>query len=163
MISKDAPAPLKAARPTLWFLATVLLATLLLQAAAHAQVLVYRIEFTKNSGINYNIFNGGYFAAPVLGGSGSFLLTSSEDGLSFTQSDSSGNLFTAVNGGEKKAVISATTGTGTASGAFVALGDVDHTVSVNSPTVNLTVKVADKLTGMAVSADSDASSASPRC
>src|SRR5580704_15314598 len=87
---------------------------LAMASSLRAQVLVYRIEYSNNHGVNYNTFNGGYFAAPLLGGTGSFLLTSDQQGLTFLESDSSGTLFTAVSsGGQKTAVVSATTGAGT--------------------------------------------------
>lgn len=73
------------------------------------------------------------------------MLTSADAGLSFTESCSSGTLFTAVHVNEKKGVISATTGSGSASGAFVALGDVNHTVHVNGPILNLSVEIAQVL------------------
>ena len=47
---------------------------------ADAQVLVYRLDFAKGKGINYHIFETGFFVAPLLGGSGSFLLATNEDG-----------------------------------------------------------------------------------
>ena len=130
-------------------------------ATATAQVLVYRIEISQANGINFHTFDGGFFAAPVLGGTGSFLLTSTAEGRTFTESASAGTLFTAVGEGKKKAVISATTGTGTAHGAFVALGDIDHSLTVNSPTTSLTVKIAKSLTGSAVSADDESTATAP--
>ncbi|MCE9518201.1 MAG: hypothetical protein K8R87_01325 [Verrucomicrobia bacterium] len=82
-------------------------------------------------------------------------------GFTFTQSDSSGLLFTAVDGKEKKAVISASTGSGTAKGAMVAIGKIDHQINVKSPTVSLSIRVADSLTGTAVSADDESTASSP--
>ena len=136
--------------------ALMLLAQAFAVSRAGAQVLVYEIEFDKEQGINYHPFDGGFFVAPLLGGSGSFLLKSSDGGRSFAESDDSGRLFTAVDGKEKKAVISATTGgSGTAEGALVAIGKIDHNLKVNSPTVSLTVRVAGSLSGTAVSADDE--------
>jgi hypothetical protein len=144
------------------FIALVLLAQSFALSRAEAQVLVYRIEITSESGINYHPFEGGYFAAPLLGGAGSFLFTSSEDGFTYTASDSSGRLFTAVDtSNEKKAVVSATTGSGTAHGAFVVFGAIDHLLKVNSPTVTLSVRVGQVLTGSAVSADDESTASAP--
>lgn len=136
------------------------LAMFLVARPAQSQVLVYRIEIVKSSGINFHTFEGGFFAAPILGGTGSFLLTSTEDGRTYSESDSGGLLFTAIGEGQKKSVISGTTGTGTAKGAFVALGDINHTLSVNSPTASLTVRVARVLSGSAVSADDESTATS---
>ncbi len=135
---------------------TALLAALILHTtAAHAQVLVYRISFSDAHGINYESFNGGYFAAPLLGGAGTFLLTSNDGARILTQSDGGGRLFTAVSGGEKKSVIAAQTGGGTAGGAMVALGDINHTLQVQSPIATISIRVAKILTGTAVSADDE--------
>ena len=140
--------------------ALILLTQVFGASRAEAQVVVYRIEITSDTGINFHPFEGGYFAAPVLGGAGSFLLTSSED-FTFTASDGSGRLFTAVDGNEKKAVVSATTGTGTAHGAFVVFGTIDHLLKINSPTVTLSVRVGHLLTGSAVSADDESTATAP--
>jgi hypothetical protein len=137
------------------------LALFLLCSSAGAQVLVYRMEISQEQGINFHTFEGGFFAAPVLGGTGSFLLTSTAEGRTFTESDSAGNLFTAVGEGGKKAVISANTGTGTAHGAFVALGDISYSLSVSSPTTNLSVRIAKTLSGYAVSADDESTVTTP--
>ncbi len=127
-----------------------------------AQVLVYRIEILKESGINYEPFQGGFFAAPLLGGSGTFLLTSTDGARTFTEAANSGRLFTAVDGKEKKAVISATTGgENTAQGALVAIGKIDHQINVKSPTVSLSIRVADSLSGTAVSADDESTASAP--
>lgn len=129
---------------------------------AGAQVLVYRIEIGKEKGINYHPFEGGFFTAPLLGGSGTFLLTSTDGGRTYTESADSGRLFTAVDGKEKKAVISATTGgDSTAQGALVALGKIDHILKVNSPLVSLSVRVAESLSGTAVSSDDESGATTP--
>ena len=130
---------------------TALLAALILHTtAAQAQVLVYRISFSDAHGINYDSFTGGYFAAPLLGGAGTFLLTSNQGARILTQSDGGGRLFTAVSGEEKKSVIAAQTGSGTAGGAMVALGDINHTLQVQSPIATISIRVAKILTGTAL-------------
>ncbi len=132
-------------------------AMILHTSAAQAQVLVYRISFSDSHGINYHPFNGGFFAAPLLGGSGSFLLTSNEGARILTQSDGGGRLFTAVNSGEKKAVVDAQTGGGTAAGAMVAIGEINHTLQVQSPVATISIRVAKLLTGTVMSADDESS------
>lgn len=127
-----------------------------------AQVLVYKIDFDQSKGINYHPFEGGFFVAPLLGGEGSFLLTSTDGPFTFTTSSNGGKLFTAVTaGGDKKAVVSATTGSGTAGGSIVATGDINRTLKVNSPTQSLTLKVAKLLTGTALSADDESTASAP--
>jgi hypothetical protein len=142
--------------------ALTLLAQAFAASRAGAQVLVYELEILKENGINYHPFEGGFFVAPLLGGTGTFLLTSTDGGRTFTESGNSGRLFTAVDGKEKKAVISATTGgTGTAQGALVAIGKIDHGLTVNSPTTSLNIRVAKSLTGTAVSADDESTASAP--
>jgi hypothetical protein len=123
---------------------------------SRAQVLVYKLDFSNGKGINFHSFEGGYIVTPLLGGSASFLLTTTHGGRTFTESTDGGTFFTAVSGsGDQKAVLSATTGGGTAQGAMVALGDINHVIKVNSPTVSLAVRVAKSLTGTLVSADDE--------
>lgn len=135
----------------------LLLPVLLLLAAAQAdaQVLVYRLDFTKGKGINYQIFETGFFVAPLLGGKGSFLLATADGAKIYTESADSGNLFTAISGSDRKAVMSASTTSGTATGAFVAIGDINHTIHVKSRAYTLSAQVARTLSGTAMSADDE--------
>ncbi|TLD72182.1 hypothetical protein FEM03_02160 [Phragmitibacter flavus] len=122
---------------------------------AHGQVLVYRMESTKTKGINYFTFESGYVVAPLLGGESSFLLSSIDGGRAYIESAAGGRLFTAVNEGDRRAVISATTGEGSAQGALVAMGEINHSVRVSGAAFNLTAKVAKTLTGTSVTADDE--------
>ncbi len=137
-------------------LLSLLLFTASFASKAQAQVVVYRLEFGEGKGVNYHTYDGGYFAAPLLGGTGSFLLTSTNTSHTYVLASDSGKLFTAINSSdEKKSVLSATTGTGTAKGAIVAIGDVNHVIRVDAPTYSLSARVAKSLTGTAVSADDE--------
>lgn len=138
------------------FLLTALATLGFSTASSKAQVLVYKLEFSNAKGVNFHSFDGGYVVVPLLGGSASFLLTSTEAQRTYTESSEGGNFFTAVSGnGDQKAVLSATTGTGTASGAMVAMGDINHVVKVTSRTLSLAAKVAKSLNGTLVSADDE--------
>jgi len=128
---------------------------LIAASKADAQVLVYRLDFAKGKGINYHIFETGFFVAPLLGGTGSFLLATAEDGKIYTESTDGGKFFTAINGSDKKAVMSASTTSGTATGSFVAIGDINHTVSIKGPTFTLSARVARTLKGSAIAADDE--------
>ncbi|WP_075089834.1 hypothetical protein [Verrucomicrobium spinosum] len=104
-------------RPLSFFLA--LLLTLTAVSSVQAQVLIYKLDFRKDKGINYHPFTGGYFVAPLLGGSGTFFLTSTDDERVYVEAAEGGRLFTAISGGgDKKSVISASLGAGTAMGAW---------------------------------------------
>lgn len=125
-------------------------------ASSQGQVLVYKLDFTKVKGVNFVTFEGGYVVTPLLGGASSFLLTSMESRRTFITSEAGGNFFTAVTpGDDRKAVLSATTGVGTAAGAMVLIGDVDHVVKVNNRVQSLAAKVAKSLNGTMVSADDE--------
>ena len=134
----------------------LLLAVLLCASAARGQVLIYKFDTSDAKGINFHTFEGGYVVAPLLGGDATFLLTTKEDGRRYVESSGGGRLFTAVSGsGDRKAVISATTGLGTAEGAIVALGDINHMVKISSPASTITARVAKSLHGTLVSADDE--------
>src|SRR5262245_21504565 len=92
-----------------------------------AQVIVYKIDTSDAKGVNFHRFEGGFAVVPLLGGSASFLVTSTVDGRIFIESADAGTFFVAVTGsGDTKAVLSSTTGIGTAQGALVAIGDINH-------------------------------------
>lgn len=148
-------------RNTKTLLGILALAMMWLATSASAQVLVYKLDFRKDKGVNYHTYNGGYFIAPLLGGEGTFLLTDSTDGRVYLEAANAGRLFTAINNSETKAVMSATSGTGTAEGAMVAIGDINKTIKVNSPTLSLAAKVAGRLSGMAVTADDESDADGP--
>lgn len=139
-----------------WFLIfAAIIATLgITETSSQAQVVVYKLDFSNAKGVNFYSFEGGYVVVPLLGGAASFLLTSSEDGRTYVESAEGGTFFTAVSSsGDQKAVLSATTGADTASGAMVAIGDINHVIKINSRTLTLAAKVAKSLNGTIVSAD----------
>ena len=57
-------------RSSLLALVAVALACLTFASSAQSQVVVYSVEFKKDSGFNLEFFDGGYFVAPALGGEG---------------------------------------------------------------------------------------------
>lgn len=139
----------------------LMLALLGLSTEARGQVLVYKLDIGGAKGINFHTFEGGFVVAPLLGGAATFLLTSSEDGRTFTEAPEGGKLFIAVtSGGDQKAVVSSTTGSGTAAGSIVALGDVNHVIHVKSRTLTLAARVAKTLIGTLVSADDESEATS---
>jgi hypothetical protein len=150
----------------LLLLAGLMLSWLGVSADLQSQVLVYEIDIRDAKGVNFNTFKGGFVVAPLLGGAATFLLTSSD--RTYIESSEGGKLFTAVTGsGDQKAVISATTGLGTAAGSMVAIGDImvaigdiNHVIKVNSPTLTLAARVAKTLLGALVSADDESEATS---
>lgn len=128
---------------------------LLGNASAWSQVLVYEFHFSEEKGVNYHTFETGYFVAPILGGTGSFVLATNED-RTYVKATDSGHLFPAGDRDERKTVVSATATKGSAKGQLVVIGDVDHLLRVSSPSVSLSVSVAKVLNGTSVFADSEA-------
>ena len=143
------------------FIAACILVPGVMAPSLSAQVLVYELDISAAKGINFHPFEGGYFVAPLLGGNGTFLLTTSENGREYIEGSEGGRMFTGISGsGERKAVISAVTGGGTATGALVAQGDINHQLKVSNPTSTITAKVAKTLHGTLVSADDESSAES---
>lgn len=126
---------------------------------ADAQVIVYRLEFKHKDGYNVDFFNGGYLAAPLLGGAGNFLLTAIDNGRRVLDtSPGSGAYFYARDGDKRYGVISATVGSGandSRGGSYVAHGPVNKTLSFATPTAGYSIRVASKLTGESIAADDE--------
>lgn len=144
-----------------WLILVVLGGVGMFVPNAHSQVLVYKLQIGDGKGINYSAYEGGYFVAPLLGGTGSFLLTNLDTRRSYVEAPDTGKLYTAVNDDQKKAVIGATTGTGSAEGAMLAYGDINHRIHVNSPTSDIHVRVAKTLTGTVLSYDDESGLVEP--
>lgn len=131
---------------------------------SHAQVVVYSLEFKHKDGFNVEFFHGGYVVAPLLGGAGTFLLTAFDEGRRVLDaSPGSGNYFLAKKGDKRYNVIAATVGGGatggTAStgpgGSYIAYGEVGRTLTLQTPTNRLRVRIADTLTGRSLAADDE--------
>ena len=141
----------------------LLLALALLGAAAlpsaQAQVIVYRIEFKHQDSFNVDYYTGGYLAAPLLGGAGSFLLTGIENGRRVLDtSPGSGAYFLARSESKRYNVVSATVGSGadsSANGSYVAYGEVDTTLNLATPTGSLKIRVCKTLRGESLAADDE--------
>ena len=142
-------------RSSLLALVAVALACLTFATSAQSQVVVYSVEFKKDSGFNLEFFDGGYFVAPALGGEGTFILTAIVDGRrTLTSRAGSGNFFHGVDEkGKRITVVNAVGGDGTTSNAsYLAFGEVTGTIEVVTPLANFKIKVARKLKGQALAA-----------
>jgi hypothetical protein len=132
---------------------------LTLTQTAQAQVIVYRLEFKHTDGFNVDYYTGGYLAAPLLGGSGNFLLTAIENGRRVLDTSSgSGSYFLARSGDKRFNVVSATVGSGaesSANGSYVASGETKRTVGIVTPTGTYRIKVASVLKGESIAADDE--------
>lgn len=144
-------------RPLL--LLALLLGGLQMASPAQAQVIVYRLEFKHQDGFNVDYYTGGYLAAPLLGGSGSFLLTAIENGRRVLDtSPGSGTYFLARSGDKRYNVVSATVGSGadsTANGSYVASGQTNRTVGIVTPTGTYRIQIASILKGESIAADDE--------
>ena len=120
-------------------------------------VAVFRLTFEQTGdSINYRPYQGGYYIAPLEGGSGSLVLTL----VTGTQKqyfayEAFGEVFVAVKGKEKRMVLSATATNTVSTTVFYAIGKTDTDLEVEGRNAISKVKVAEKMVGYAVSADSE--------
>ena len=120
-------------------------------------IAVFRLTFqATGDSINYRSYDGGFYVAPVEGGVGTLILTLSSGGQKryFTYA-SFGAVFIAVKGSTKKMVLSCTAASDVSTTVFYALGNADTEIEFDTRNANGSVLVADKMTGYAVSADSE--------
>jgi hypothetical protein len=120
-------------------------------------IAVWRLTFQQTGdSINYRPYQGGYYVAPVEGGAGTLILTLVTGGLKqyFTYS-AFGDVFVAVKGTTKKMVLSATAASSVSTTTFYGIGTADYEINLDSRNVTGKVLVASKMTGYAVSADSE--------
>jgi hypothetical protein len=124
---------------------------------ASAQLVVYTLQFKPTGeSINYRSYQSGYYVAPITGGTGSLVLMLTTGGQKqfFTYSNF-GELFVAMNGGDRKTVLSATAANTVSTTTFYAIGTANDRVTVKTRAAESQVYVANKLTGYSVSADSE--------
>ncbi len=125
--------------------------------AGSGPVAVFRLSFEQTGdSINYRPYQGGYYVAPLEGGTGSLVLTlvTGNQRQYFTY-EAFGEVFVAVNGNEKRMVLSATATNTVSTTVFYAIGKTEKELHVESRNATSDVKVAEKMTGYAVSADSE--------
>jgi hypothetical protein len=145
--------------------ALCLLGLSLLCGGLHAQttttssgpVAVYRLSFEETGdSVNYRPYQNGYYIAPINGGSGSLVLTLiTGNQRQYFAYEAFGELFVAVDGKEKKMVLSATAANDVSTTVFYAIGKTEKQIEVESRNAQSKVKVAEKMVGYAVSADSE--------
>jgi hypothetical protein len=138
-------------------LSCLLFLGLLLAPGAQAQVAVYRLTFEQaGDSINYRPYQNGYYIAPIEGGAGSLILTlvTGNQRQYFTY-EGFGEMFVAVKGDNQRMVISATATNDVSTTVFYALGKTEKEIDVESRNAKSKIKVAEKMTGYAVSADSE--------
>ena len=120
-------------------------------------IAVWRLTFQQSGdSINYRPYQGGFYIAPIEGGSGTLILTliTGNQKQYFTYS-AFGDVFVAVKGATKKMVLSATAASSVSTTTFYGIGTADHEISLDSRNVVGKVLVASKMIGYAVSADSE--------
>lgn len=120
-------------------------------------VVVYKLTF-ENAGenINYRPYQGGYYIAPLQGGTGSLILLLTTSGVkNFYTYANFGELFVAVKGSDRKAVLSATAANTVSTTTFFAIGEADDQRHIETRSSESDVWVAKLLKGYAVSADSE--------
>lgn len=123
----------------------------------NAQTAVYRLTFEPTGdSINYRPYQNGYYIAPIDGGSGSLVLTVITGNVKqYFAYEAFGEVFVAVNGDNKKMVLSATAANDVSTTVFYAIGKADKEIEVETRNAVSKIKLATRLMGYAVSADSE--------
>ncbi|HSH92518.1 MAG TPA: hypothetical protein VK968_00060 [Roseimicrobium sp.] len=126
-------------------------------SAAQAQVAVYRLSFEQTGdSINYRPYQSGYYIAPIQGGEGTLILTLvTGNTKQYFSYEGFGEMFVALKGENQRMVISATATNDVSTTVFYALGKTEKELNVESRNAKSKIKVAEKMTGYAVSADSE--------
>ncbi len=141
------------------------LALAVLPIAANGQVVVYNVDFdAAGPSANYRGYDSGFFVMPLNGGNVDFVLQFQEGSTRyFVQAPELGTYFIATEGNERQGVIANATGTGTPVNFFMALGELDTTVSANisstdaatnvTTTTRETAQLPKRLEGFILTAD----------
>ena len=118
---------------------------------------VYKLTFeVAGETINYRPYQGGYYIAPIQGGTGSLILTLTTGGVkNFYTYANFGELFVAVKGENRKVVLSATAANTVSTTTFFAIGTANDRKKLETRSFDGDVFVASLLKGYAVSADSE--------
>jgi hypothetical protein len=118
---------------------------------------VYKLSFSPaGESINYRPYQGGYYIAPITGGTGSLILTLTTGGVKrFYTYANFGELFVAVKADDRKSVLSAAASNSVSTTTFYAIGEANDQMEVESRSAESDVYVAKLLTGYSVSADSE--------
>lgn len=118
---------------------------------------VYKLTFeVSGETINYRPYQGGYYIAPIEGGTGSLILTLTTGGVkSFYTYANFGELFVAVKAGDRKVVLSATAANTVSTTTFFAIGTADERRPLETRSSDGDIFTARLLKGYAVSADSE--------
>ncbi|MBX7212357.1 MAG: hypothetical protein K1X78_28885 [Verrucomicrobiaceae bacterium] len=126
-------------------------------SASRAQLIVYKLAFDQaGETINYRPYQGGYYIAPVNGGTGSLILTQTTSGVKkYYTYASFGELFVAAKGDSRKSVISCTAANSVSTTTFFAIGSADDRLQLTTRSSDGDIFVARSLSGYAVSADSE--------
>ncbi len=127
--------------------------------ASGGPTIVYEISFDSSSSdsINYSPYNSGYYVAPAAGGTGSLLLTKSSGGTNNLYVFANfGELFVALDGSQRKAVLTCTSTSDISTTAFFAMGDAQDTLQSNSGAFSGQIYYAASLKGYSISADPQA-------
>lgn len=120
-------------------------------------LVVYKLTFEPaGETINYRPYQGGYYIAPIEGGTGSLILTLTTGGVkTFYTYSNFGELFVAVKYDDRKVVLSATAANTVSTTTFFAIGDANERRNLETRSSDGDVFTAKLLKGYAVSADSE--------
>jgi hypothetical protein len=130
-----------------------LLAGVFLPGQAGAQVVVYKMSLSERAGFNFEFYDGGYFVAPLNGGSGSFIFTGRINRRLVYNATGSGTLEIGLSDGRQaKWIVRANSG---ANAAYAAQGNVFRWTRFTGPTYDLRTKIAPYLAGAALASNQE--------
>lgn len=120
-------------------------------------LLVYRLSFSKTGeSINFKPFSGGYYIASASKGQSSLIIEANVKGAGklYKAYSNFGTLFATTSDTSRKGVLAAMDATSVSSTTYFAIGDLNDSFKVDTPSFKGSVNYAKKLKGYAISADS---------
>jgi hypothetical protein len=135
----------------------IIAALLLSSGFVHAQWLVYDLRFQvdQETSVNFGPYSGAYLIAPIEGGTASMIFVTEEGGRFYTVAANSARYFVATNMAKRRAVVSASTQTGTAQVMYQASGALNSTMAYTVAGERRGARIPLDLAGMMMASDDE--------
>ena len=123
-------------------------------------VIVYELTFKHLAGFNAEFYDGGFLVVPATGGGkGSVIFTSTDSGRRIYRAFENSVSYFPARSKEQRYNVITMTGTTSATVSMQAYGKADHKLTIDNSTFTMSVKVANKLRGIAQAALDESSKA----
>ena len=129
--------------------------------SALSQVVVYEMEFEREPrSINFTFFEGGFLVLDGLDGTGSFIFTfqgieNNEIRDLYVRAENTVEAFTAIKRNQRKIVVRATAQTQTSLSHYLAIGELDDTVSLQARGRRVSFEIAPSIRGNVLVSDDE--------